>query len=200
MPIRETRGGLSRSPRDRWPLDTTTELISQEGNVSPVPLVQNHFTVDGPGAGLGLTPAQKKALLDQLLREAADTAGQTIDLSKPILPPRPAPGTFEFEYPKLMYQHQSGHMLQVDTPEQEKAALAQGFKTKPAPDRDYSQAKVGKIAPMKPPVAEIVLPADETINVEELATAEEAAAAEQAGVPEGLEAQNEAIPSSRKRR
>jgi len=191
MSIRETSRGLSRQARDRWPLDTTTELNSQEfnsqeGNYVNVPQVQNHFAVDGPG-GLNLTPAQKRQLLDQLLKEAATTGGEVIDLSKPVGPP------YVFrEYPKMVYHHTSGHVLEVANAAEEKAAVARGFKSKPAADRDYSQTKAGNVAPSKPVPDVVALPEEETINAEELLAQEQAAVAEEAPAEEAS--------SSRRRR
>lgn len=147
MSIRETSRALSRSAKDRWPLQFDT-VTPEETTMSPVPLVKNRFATDDPMADL--TPAQKKALLDKLLKETFDTAGQVMDLSRPIVISRPAPGTPEFEYPKAMYHHGTGHYWRVENEAQEKQWAGQGYKTTPAPDRDYSQVQHGRVAPMKP--------------------------------------------------
>lgn len=79
------------------------------------------------------------------------------------------------EFPKMLYHHESGHVLTVASKMQEKAALIKGFQAKPAADRDYSKVKHGHLAPPRdatpnPSVPAEVLP---TLSDEEMEAAEQ---------------------------
>ena len=61
---------------------------------------QNHFTVDDDPS-LNLSPAQKRTLLDQLLKEASTTS-TVIDISRPVHIPY-NPRDPKNEFPKVLY-------------------------------------------------------------------------------------------------
>jgi hypothetical protein len=146
MSIRESRS----SRRERWPLAFDLEgvprdnklrqqllqdrfNISQEEIPMSVPNVKNSFAVDKTAGIMGLlTPEQKATLLDQLLKDVPQ--GREIDLSKPVTPP------YRYqEFPKLVYHHEAGQVLEVHDEREQKAAEKKGFQCKPAPGRDYSK-------------------------------------------------------------
>lgn len=119
------------------------QLIELETPMT-VPQVKNSFASD-KGLLEMLTPQQKAELLDQLL--ATVPQGREIDLSKPV-----TPHYRHQEFPKMVYHHEGGQVLEVADERQLKAAEKKGFQRKPAADRDYSKIQNG-IAAMKPVVA-----------------------------------------------
>jgi hypothetical protein len=169
MPINES----SRKPRRaRWPLafdlqgvpqsaDVRKRLLEQIRTPTPTPHEDsmNSFAVDKLDDIL--TPEQKESLLNHLL--ATTPTGREIDLNKP-----PILRIAYKEYPRVIYHHKTGRVLSVSTPEQMKAAAKKGFKTEPAPDRDYSNVKNG-IAQMKQegPPREVELTAEEIALLDE---------------------------------
>lgn len=113
-----------------------------------------------------LSPEQKADLLDSLLQQAP--VGKEIDINNP-----PRQNYRHQEFPRLVYNHKTGSMLQVDDAAELKEAVKRGFKTEPAPNRDYSQVK-GTVASIAGKVRRT-----KELSAEELADldAEEAAAA-----------------------
>lgn len=107
-----------------------------------------------------LTPAQKAQLLDELMREAP--VGREIDLGKPVIVP------YRFkEFPKMVYHHDSGHVLIVKDEKEEKAAVKRGFQEEPSPDHDYSKIVGGRAAVKAlPAVAPEELSADELAELD----------------------------------
>lgn len=101
------------------------------------------------------------------------------------------------EYPKMVYHHESGHVLQVDDKRQEQAAVRKGFQLKPSPVHDYSKVKMGRSVPLKPeaPDREAEMSAEELVEIEdgerELAEEEAAAQAEGQQESEGDHAEEE---------
>jgi hypothetical protein len=53
------------------------------------------------------------------------------------------------EFPRMVYHHTSGHVLNVKNKRELALALKKGFDLQPSPDRDYSKVKSGFVAPMK---------------------------------------------------
>jgi hypothetical protein len=140
MPLNES----TRKTRERWPLAFDLEgvprstairsrLIEEQQqpieteesmNSANVPLVQNNFAVD------------------------YQAGNNVIDINNP-----PTKRYQHQEFPKLVYHHESGHVLRIedgpDAAKQLKLAEKKGYVTKPAPDRDYSKMSRANIAPVK---------------------------------------------------
>ncbi len=106
---------------------------------------------------------------------AADKPRETIvDINNP--PHRNFnPHAPENEFPKMLFHHDTGKVLTVNSAKEEKIATEKhGFQLKPAPDRNYHGARSGMIAPVKP-VAE---PREEEMIASELEKEEETEVAE----------------------
>lgn len=158
MPLNESK----RKTRERWPLafdlegiprDTATrtqllqsrqilESLEQEQSMS-VPLPRNHFATD----------------IQQ------DTV---VDINDPKVPPYGTPKNPFRAYPKMVYHHDSGHVLTVQNDQQYAAAKKRGFEDKPSLHRDYSKVKSGMVAPVveKGPEREHVLTNEEIEQME----------------------------------
>jgi len=168
LPLNESK----RKVRERWPLEFDLEGIPRDHKTreqllqerypnleteSPPMSPTNRFAIDKAGPADFLSPEQKAALLDQLLKEVP--TGRVIDLNNPPRMP------YQFrEFPKLVYHHESGRVLEVSDRVQLQAALNRGFDEKPAPTRDYSQIHGGVAKP-----AEAHEPRPEELSAEELA-------------------------------
>jgi hypothetical protein len=143
VPINES----TRKTRERWPLEfdltgvprdtrTRQQLLEQkqileqtpeEDSMSPVTptrTVQNSFTVDKP----------------------------TVEITDINNPPHRNynPHAPENEYPKMLYHHETGRVLNVGNEKEQKAALKRGFNLKPSPGHDYSKVnRAGIAAPVE---------------------------------------------------
>lgn len=96
----------------------------------------NRFTTDK------LSAEEKANLLNQLLEEAP--VGREIDLGKPVL------NRYVYrEFPKMVYHHENGHVLEVADDKQQKAAQKRGYKLEPSPGHDYSKLAGNNIAAVK---------------------------------------------------
>ena len=129
MPINESS---SKGKRERWPLEFDLQgipredrqrLLEQQQNPeSPEePMVQNSFTVDKP----------------------------TVEITDINNPPHKNynPHDPKNEYPKMLYHHETGRVLNVANEKEQKAALKRGFNLKPSPDHDYSKVSRAGVAP-----------------------------------------------------
>jgi hypothetical protein len=107
----------------------------------------------------------KAILLDQILESYQNGGvGRDIDLSKPPVVP------YKFNpFPAMVYNHETGAVLQVIDERQLKAAVKRGYQTKPSKDRDYSKVRNG-VAPMAEQGPERI----EQFTAEELAAMDEA--------------------------
>lgn len=85
----------------------------------------------------GLTLAD----VEELVRDKwKNEAPKEIDLNRP---PK-VPYVYR-EFPKLLYQHENGHVITVHDKKQEAEALKEGFKHKAAIDKfDYSKIRNGR--------------------------------------------------------
>jgi hypothetical protein len=139
MPLNES---TSKPRRERWPLEfdltgvprdnaTRKNLLEQKRNneetMSPAAqsvrtITENHFTVDQPSTDVFIT-----------------------DINNP---PRKNynPHDAKNQYPKMLYHHKTGRVLQVQNEKEEKASLKRGFEFKPSPDFDYSKVSRAGIA------------------------------------------------------
>ena len=163
MPINES---TTKPRRERWPLafdlegvprDTATrkQLLEQELQqnleifpeepMSPVtPAVRNSFTVDQP----------------------------TVEIADINNPPRKNynPHDPKNEFPKMLYHHETGRVLNVANEKEQKAALKRGFDLRPSPDHDYSKVSRAGIAAK----ASSEPKREEEMSAEELAALDEA--------------------------
>ena len=79
------------------------------------------------------------------------------------------PRAVENQYPKMLYNHDSGKVLIVNSEKEEQLAIKKhGFQLKPDPGRDYSRARAGMVAPAKAQVE----PREEELIAAELAEEE----------------------------
>lgn len=80
------------------------------------------------------------------------------------------------EFPRMVYHHDSGHVLTVNNPKELKLAIKKGFQLEPAADRDYSKVKSGFVAPMKahgePREAALTFEDEEALQAADLEDAE----------------------------
>ena len=74
------------------------------------------------------------------------------------------------EFPKMVYHHESGRVLNVANEKEQKAALKRGFELKPSPDHDYSKVNRAGIAAK----ASTEPKREEEMSAEELAALDEA--------------------------
>lgn len=156
MSIRET----SRARRDRWPLEFDLEGVPRD-NAERERLVQQKKILETENEMNKVTPVRNEFAVDY-------QQGQTIDLSKPLKVPY-NPHDPKNEFPKLIYHHENGHVLQVADAKQEKAALRKGYQLQPSPHHDYSKARVGIAAPKKAaalPTAEELLSEEDEAALE----------------------------------
>ena len=164
MPLNEA----SHKPRrERWPLefdltgvprDTATrqQLVQQqhiletdaEESMNQTTPVRNSFTVDTP----------------------------TVEITDINNPPRRNynPHDPKHEFPKMLYHHESGRVLNVNDAREQKAALKRGFNLKPSPGHDYSKVNQAGIAAVaaQGPKREEEMSADELAALDEAETDE----------------------------
>lgn len=77
------------------------------------------------------------------------------------------------QFPRMVYDHETGHTLKVQDAKQLKAAVKKGFSLEPSPTHDYSRLRAGRAA-----AKEHAAPRPQEMTVEEL---EELDAAAEAG-------------------
>lgn len=172
MPLNESK---RKTRRERWPLEFDLEGVPRDvatrkqllETTKEQLMPQNRFAGESRVAGLSqaLSPAEKAALLDELL--ATVPVGREIDLGKPVIVPYRV-GDPRNNYPKMVYHHDSGHVMTIaagpDAEKQLKAAQKRGFEEKPSPNHDYSQIRNGRAA------VKATAPArEEQMSAEELA-------------------------------
>ena len=137
MPLNEA----TRKPRrERTSLEAQ---LAGTHTLKELSMSQNSFLSDKTGID-ALSPAQKAALLDELQRSAP--VGREIDLSKPV-----TPRYVHQEFPKMVYNHESGDVLTVGDERMLKAAERRGFKNQPSPNHDYSRIVNGRAAKKSTP-------------------------------------------------
>lgn len=171
MPLNEA----NRKPRrEKWPLEFDLEGIPRdeatrkqvfENRKEELSMTQpvNHFAGENRAAALSaaLSPVEKAALLDELLKTVP--VGREIDLGKPVIVPYRV-GDPRNNWPRMVYHHESGHVLKVKDEKELKAAAKRGFQEQPSPDHDYSKVR-NNIAARK----EVSAPREESMSAEELA-------------------------------
>lgn len=105
-------------------------------------------------------------------------APQVIDINNPPVPRYGTPQNPRKQYPKMLYNHETGRVLVVQNAAQHKVAMEKhGFQEKPSPNHDYANARSGSIAPLKQegPEREHVMTVEEleALEAQELAALEE---------------------------
>ena len=102
-----------------------------------------------------------------------------VDINNPKVARYGSPQNPRKEYPKAMYDHETGHYLEAKNSAQEAALANRGFKTIPSPNHDYHKVRSGMRAPLKEvgPEREKVMTAEdiEALEAAELASIEEQA-------------------------
>ena len=111
--------------------------------MTPVTPVRNSFTVDKP----------------------------TVEITDINNPPHKNYNPYDpkNQYPKMLYHHETGRVLQVANEKEEKAALKRKFELKPSPDHDYSKVSRAGVAPK----ADHGPKREEEMSAEELAQLDE---------------------------
>lgn len=128
---------------------------------------QNHFAGENRALALtqALSPAERAAVLDELMKTVP--TGREIDLGKPVIVPYRV-GDPRNNYPKMVYNHDSGHVLTVADEKQWKAAQKRGFQEQPSLDHDYSKVKNNVAARKDRPV-----PREDVMSAAQLAELDE---------------------------
>jgi hypothetical protein len=143
-----------RNRRDRWPLEFDLAGVPRETAERERLLREQREleeTEQSPMSPVTPSPTNMFAVDYQ--------AGEhVIDINNP-----PTKRYVHQEFPKLVYHHESGHILQVDDEKQLKAAQKRGFKDRPASNRDYS-----KIAGSVAAIAEHAEPRPEELSADEM--------------------------------
>lgn len=143
MPIYES----SRKRRERWPLAFDLEGVPRDSSERERLLVEQKLLE--PNSNFNKEPLMQGTYPVQNYFAVDAPTETVVDINNP-----PAKRYVHQEFPKMVYHHDSGHVLTVNDEKELKAAVKRGFKLKPSPAHDYSQIKSGKMAPMKEVVAE----------------------------------------------
>lgn len=141
MPLNES----SRKVRARWPLAFDLEGVPQDTQErtrllnllrrenSPETFEEEEFD---------MRPVNQFAV-------DAPQIGTVSDVNDPKTPRYGTKQNPYREYPKMMYDHESGRVLEVKDSAQEAATVRRGFQTQPSPHHDYHKVKSGMLAPSK---------------------------------------------------
>lgn len=170
MPINESK--IVR--RERWPLAFDLEGVPREDRgrfLDELRHRQANPNFDIPELDYGgedpldmqTQPVKNTFAADQ------PPAATIVDINNP-----PTKRYVHQEFPKLVYHHESGHVLEVKDDRQYVAAAKRGFHDRPAADRDYSKVRSGMVAPLKQdgPEREKPITAEELDRMEATAQAE----------------------------
>jgi hypothetical protein len=157
VPIYEANRPKSR---DRYPLafdleGVPRETVERERRLLAAQLVEQRNLDSQSDEGEFMPPVNNSFAVDYA------AGNNVVDINNP-----PQKRYVHQEFPKMVYHHDSGHVLEVKTTAELKAALKKGFNEKPAPDRDYHLAKAGRVAPMKQVVEprEVDLSLDDAVD------------------------------------
>jgi hypothetical protein len=151
MPLNES----TRKTRERWPASFDIEGVPRD------------------------TATRQKHLEQKLQEESMNKVTNSFTVDKPAGPPitdinNPPhvnynPHDPKNEFPKMLYHHESGRVLNVANEKEQKAALKRGFDLKPSPHHDYSKvSRAGIAAP-----AEHSEKREEEMSAQELAALDE---------------------------
>ena len=91
-------------------------------------------------------------------------AAQVIDINNPAGPRYGTPQNPHKHYPKVVYNHETGKVLEVKNQAQYEAAQRRDFKDQPDPNRDYHNVRSGMTAQPKKEVE----PREQVMTAEQL--------------------------------
>lgn len=128
-----------RNRRDRWPLEFELEGVPRE-NRERARLLEQKLLLEQ-------TQPEETETMAPTNSFAVDYKNSTVDINNPP-PKRYNPNAPENQYPRYLYNHETGHVLRVKDLAEEQRAAARGFKREPAPNRDYHLAQHGRVAPL----------------------------------------------------
>jgi hypothetical protein len=191
VPLHES----TRTRRDRWPLEFDLEGVPRETAERERLLAQKQALEAVP-------PHQEESMNRPSPNQfAADyqTGDTVVDINNPRVPRYGSPDNPRKEYDKMLYHHESGHVLIVKNAVEEKAARAKGYQAEPAPNRDYSKVKHGRAAVLdttpNPSVPEMEMP---SLSEEEMSAAEQELADYQSAPQQEAAAEPDAPDSEQK--
>ena len=164
MPLNES----TRKSRRRFPVEFDLEGVPQDSTIRQQLLEQKQQE---------LTEQNEMPSVKQVSNFfAVDKAQspQVIDINNPGGPRYGSPQNPHRHYPKVVYNHETGKVLEVKNQAQYEAAQRRGFEDSPDPKRDYHNVRSGMTAQPKKEVEprEHVMTAEE---LEEMETQELAA-------------------------
>lgn len=149
MPLNES----NRKSRDRWPLAFDLAGVPQDTALRERLLEQHKDEERQIQSEVEDHPMNEIKQVQNSFAVDYQAGNNVVDINNP-----PQKRYVHQEFPKLMYDHDGGRVLQVKDEREMKAALKKGFQVKPDPNRDYSQAiRSGSVAPSKPEAPEPVL-------------------------------------------
>ncbi len=156
MPLNES----NRKTRDRWPLAFDLEGVPKETAARERLIAEQKaletFPEEAPDMQ-GTRPVPNSFAVDY------QAGNNVIDINNP-----PTKRYVYQEFPKMLYSHESGQVLQVSDEREMKAALKKGFQTKPDSTRDYSRAiRSGSVAGLKPEAPEPILSDEDLLAADE---------------------------------
>jgi hypothetical protein len=130
MPLHEAK---SKNSRESFPLAFDLEGVPRERATRELLMQQERQKQNEDHS---MNSPENHFAVDQM---------QEFDPNKP--PQRPYnPHDPKNQFPRIVYHHDTGHVLQVEDEKQLKAATKRAYKLTPAPDRDYSKITSSGIA------------------------------------------------------
>ena len=157
MPLNES----NRKSRDRWPLAFDLEGVPRE-TAERERLLEQHRQLSKPESEFE-EPMNETRVVPNTFAVDYQAGNTVVDINNP-----PQKRYVHQEFPKMLYDHESGRVLQVKDEKEMKAALKKGFQVKPAPDRDYSKVtRSGSVAPSKPEPPEPILSDEDLLAADE---------------------------------
>jgi len=157
VPLNES----NRKVRDRWPLAFDLEGVPRE-TAERERLLKEHQALESI-AIQEEPPMQGTHPVPNSFAVDFQAGNNVVDINNP-----PKQRYVHQEFPKHVYDHETGRVLEVKDEREQKAALKKGFKLEPALDRDYSKiTRSGNVAPTKPPAPEPILSDAEILAADE---------------------------------
>ena len=158
MPLNEAS---RKAPRERWPLEFDLTGVPRDTASRQQLLDQQH-----------ISEALPEETMSETVRNSFTVDKPTVEITDINNPPHHNYNPYDpkNEFPKMVYHHESGRVLNVANEKEQKAALKRGFELKPSPDRDYSRVNRAGIAAQ----ASSEPKREEEMSAEELAALDEA--------------------------
>jgi hypothetical protein len=137
LPIRESGG---RAAREKWPVSFDLEGVPRDRELRELKLkeIRGEDPMSKAGAGIQLTAQQAEALRETL-KQFDEQNVRDENVFDPNKPPKEQYRHKEF--PKMLYGQEGklkGHVLTVNSAEEEEAATEKGYTSEPHPEHDYS--------------------------------------------------------------